>query len=133
MSFTNKPFSGLWIKLMWLWGLSYDLETGLISVWFPCIVDVHWEPSYNLTPNEVLILPWRLVLDERGLPILTNPLCMGSQGGVHGDVPGRLVFYAFGPRDNVPHFLMTSNTTWEITRGSYFSLSLSFCFFISIL
>lgn len=39
---------------------------------------------------------------------------MGSKGGVHGDVPGRLVVYAFGPQDNAPHFLMTSKTTWEI-------------------
>lgn len=42
-----------------------------------------------------------------------GPLRMGSKGGAHGDVPGRLVFYAFGPWDNVPHFLMTSKTTWE--------------------
>lgn len=60
---------------------------------------------------------------------------MGSKGGVHGDVPGGLVLYAFGPWDNVPHFLMTSKTTWEIQEvtilpSHYLS---GFVFFFSFL
>lgn len=42
---------------------------------------------------------------------------MDSKNGTHGELSWRLVFWDFlffGPLDNVPDFLATSKTTWEI-------------------